>query len=110
MRRLVLVLAVASAALALAGPAYAARLSLSDRRPVTLRGSGFHHRERVRVTVRESSGRRVVRRVTASRHGTFRLTIAQSTPPCGHWAASATGSFGSRARLTGIMFPDCIVR
>jgi hypothetical protein len=110
MRRLIVLLGVASAALLLAGPAYAARLSLADAKPVTIRGSGFHHRERVKVTVRESSGRRVVRRVTASGRGTFKVTMTQSTPPCGRWSAFATGSFGSRAFLAGMMFPDCIVR
>jgi hypothetical protein len=108
MRRLLLLLGVASAALALAAPAYAARLSLADGKPVTVKGTGFHQRERVRVTVQEN-GRRVVRRVTASRRGTFTLRVPTATPPCGRWSGFATGSAGSRAILAGIMFPDCIV-
>ncbi len=110
MRRLLLLLGVASAALILAGPAYAARLSLTDAKPVTLKGSGFHHRERVKVTIHESSGRMVVRRVTASSRGRFTLRVLQSTPPCGRWSGFATGSLGSRAILAGMMFPDCIVQ
>jgi hypothetical protein len=108
MRRLLVLLGVASAALALAAPAYAARLALADAKPVTIKGSGFRHGERVRVTVQEN-GRRVVRRATASGRGTFTLHVGTSTPPCGRWSGFATGSLGSRAILAGIMFPDCIV-
>jgi hypothetical protein len=103
--------AVAAAAL-LAAPAaaQAARLSLAGSRPVAVRGTGFHHRERVTLTIRQSNGRRLVRRVTATRSGTFKVTFRAASPPCGDWSAFATGRLGSRAALAGMKFPDCIVR
>jgi hypothetical protein len=109
-RRPVTCVAVAAVLLATPAGAQAARLALAGSRPVAVRGSGFHHREHVRLTVRQSDGRRLVRRVTASRSGTFKLTFPSASPPCGSWSASATGSLGSRAILAGMNFPDCIVQ
>jgi hypothetical protein len=102
--------AVAAALLAAPAGAQAARLALAGSRPVAVRGSGFHHRERVKLTIRQSNGRRIVRHATASRSGTFKLTFPSAAPPCGGWMASATGSLGSRAMLAGMKFPDCIVQ
>jgi hypothetical protein len=64
----------------------------------------------VRLTVRQANGRRRVRRVTASRAGTFRVTFPGAPAPCGGWSAFATGSLGSRAFMVGAKFPDCIVQ
>lgn len=101
---------VATVLLAAPAGAQAARLTLAGTRPVAVRGTGFHHSERVRVSIRRSSGRTLVRRVTTSRGGTFKLTFPGAAPPCGHWTATAVGSFGSRALLAGMKFPDCVVR
>jgi hypothetical protein len=109
-RRAVICVAVVAAALATPAAAQAARLTLVGARPVAVRGTGFHARERVRVTVRQADGRQRVRRVTASRAGTFKLTFPGAPPPCGGWSASATGSRGSRAFMVGAKFPDCIVQ
>jgi hypothetical protein len=106
------VLCIALAALALAAPARAdaARLHLTGTRPVAVRGTGFHQGERVRVSIRRSSGRTLVRRATASRAGTFTLTFTHASPPCGSWTATAVGSLGSRAMMAGMKFPDCTVQ
>jgi hypothetical protein len=105
-------LSVAVATVLLAAPAgaQAARLTLAGTRPVAVRGTGFHHSERVRVSIRRSTGRTLVRRVTTSRTGTFKLTFPSAAPPCGSWTATAVGSLGSRAILAGMKFPDCIVQ
>jgi hypothetical protein len=109
-RRAAICIAAAAALLAAPAAARAAHLSLAGTRPVVVRGTGFHHGERVRLSIRRSSGRTVVRRVTASRTGVFRLTFPSVAPPCGGWSATAVGSLGSRAVLAGMKFPDCIVR
>jgi hypothetical protein len=103
---------IALAVLALAAPAaaQAARLTLAGTAPLAVRGTGFHHGERVRVTIRQSSGRTFARRVTASRTGAFRLAFPHTSLPCGTWRATALGSRGSRAMLLGMKYPDCIVQ
>ena len=105
-------ISVAVAAVLLAAPAgaQAARLKLAGTRPVAVRGTGFHHSERVRVSIRRSTGRTLVRRVTTSPTGAFKLTFPSAAPPCGSWTATAIGSLGSRAVLAGMKFPDCIVQ
>jgi hypothetical protein len=109
-RRPVTCAAVAAVLLAAPAGAQAARLTLAGTRPVAVRGTGFHHRERVRVSIRRSSGRTLVRRVTTSGGGTFTLAFPGAGLPCGRWTATAVGSLGSRALLAGMKFPDCIVR
>jgi hypothetical protein len=103
-------IAVATVLLAAPAGAQAARLTLAGTRPVAVRGTGFHHSERVRVSIRRSSGRTLVRRVTTSRTGAFKLTFPSVAPPCGSWTATAIGSLGSRAIMAGMKFPDCIVQ
>jgi hypothetical protein len=108
-----------AAACALAVPAAArpfsparphARLSATGMRPLTIRGAGFHRRERVRVVVR-ARGALIRRHVRATRAGTFRVSFGAASPePCVRFSVSANGARGSRATLPGIELPDCIVR
>ncbi len=110
MARWRLCIPVAAAALAIAGQTAAqsasrAHLSLADRSPLTIRGTGFHRHERVRVVAH--AGGTFTRRVTASRSGGFTVSFtSQSAPPCGPLSISARGSLGSRA-LTHIKQPEC---
>jgi hypothetical protein len=77
------------------------RLALIDRDPLTLRGTSFVRRERVRVLV-EVDGRTEVRRVVANVRGSFSVVFQDVTleHPCsaGQWAR-AIGTNGSRAFL-----------
>jgi hypothetical protein len=109
-RRSVICVAIVVAALAAPAAAQAARLSLAGTHPLAVRGTGFHAREHVKLTIRQANGRRRVRRVAATRGGTFKVTFPGASPPCGTWTASATGTLGSRAIMAGMKFPDCIVR
>ncbi|HEY7077926.1 MAG TPA: hypothetical protein VH418_21260 [Solirubrobacteraceae bacterium] len=85
-----------------------ARVWLSSRRPVTVHGSHFHRRERVRVVLRAGLTK-VVRHVRASRTGRFTVTFAAVVRgPCGRISVVATGRRGSRAILAGMAQPDCI--
>jgi hypothetical protein len=61
-----------------------------------VRGSGFRARERVRVTVRESAGEPVVRRVRATGRGTFVLAFS-GIEACGGVEGVAAGGRGSHA-------------
>jgi hypothetical protein len=109
-RRPLISVAVAAVLLAAPAGAQAARLSLAGTRPVAVRGTGFHRHEHVRLSIRRSNGRTLLRRVTASGSGTFRVALPTAAPPCGSWRATALGSLGSRALLAGMKFPDCIVQ
>jgi hypothetical protein len=53
-----------------------ARLAPTSFEPLTVRGTGFHARERVRVRVTRSTGDAVVRRVRATGRGSFVLAFA----------------------------------
>jgi hypothetical protein len=110
MRRSVVCVALAVLALAAPAAAHAARLTLAGTAPLAVRGTGFHHGERVKVSIRRPSGRTLVRGVTASRTGRFRLAFPNTTLPCGSWRATAIGSLGSLAMLAGMKYPDCIVQ
>jgi hypothetical protein len=66
--------------------------------PLRLRGTGFHARERVRVTLTPSAAARVTRHVRASRAGTFELSFGL-VDACGGYEARALGSHGSRASM-----------
>jgi hypothetical protein len=93
-------LAVAVACLVLAVPAVAARprLAIVRASPVTVRGTGFVARERVRLTLRTAT-RTVVRSTRANASGAFTVSFAgMRLGPCG--AIAAAGSRGDRASLT----------
>jgi hypothetical protein len=87
-----------------------ARLSLSQPNPLKVRGAGFHRHERVRVVARIDGAAPMTRHVKARRSGGFVVSFPAASGPCGHLRVSATGSEGSRAALSNIRVPDCIVR
>jgi hypothetical protein len=94
-------LAAAALCLVLAATAAAAarpRLSVVRAVPVTVHGTGFTARERVRVTVRTAT-RGAVRSTRADAHGAFTVRFAGvRLGRCG--AVAATGARGDRATLT----------
>jgi hypothetical protein len=67
--------------------------------PFRVVGSRFRAGERVRVTVRPTGGAGIVRRVTASRRGTFSLAFA-GVHVCAGVSGKAVGSRGSRAAFS----------
>src|SRR5438045_2937740 len=93
--------AAAVLCLALAAPAVAAappRLAIVRAAPLTVRGTGFAARERVRVTVRTTT-RTVVRSARTNRDGVFTARFAGvGLGGCG--TVAATGSSGDRATLS----------
>jgi hypothetical protein len=110
MRRIalfVLVLGLA-ASLAAAATGRQARVAVTDRSPLTVRGSGFKAFERVVVTI--SSGTRVTARRTATASGAFvvRLQVAPGGKlGCDALVVRATGSLGTRVstKVPGIECP-----
>ncbi len=82
---------------ALAGSgSHHARLVPSGLAPFKVKGTGFHARERVRLTVTPSMGDRIVRRVRATRGGTFVVSFP-GVEPCAGVRGVATGTRGSHA-------------
>jgi hypothetical protein len=83
-------------------------LRLLDRQPVTVKGSGFRHRERVRVTV--VSDRVAVRTGRTTSAGTFTVRFAGvsfSFDRCGNgWTVTARGAQGDSATLK-LPQPEC---
>jgi hypothetical protein len=74
-----------------------ATLQLIDRDPLTLKGSRFRARERVRVTV-TLNGHAYVRWTRASRPGTFAVRFGDvHVDRCSGFIARANGNGGSRA-------------
>jgi hypothetical protein len=75
-----------------------ADMTVVDRAPLTLRGTGFAANERVRVIVRVA--RRKQMRLTASRRGSFQAAFrGLSYNRCSGLTAFAFGSRGTRAQL-----------
>jgi hypothetical protein len=98
MTRLVLVAAVAAALAAPAAGALAPSLKLTATKPLTVAGTHFRPHEHVTVTV--AATERLVRRVTATRRGTFDVELGDAAlGRCGGLSISASGSGGSRAAL-----------
>ena len=77
------------------------KIRIVAARPMTVHGSGFRRRERVRVTVRSTPGATLVHRVRATRAGRFTTTFpAFQTGHCGpSFTVTATGAKGSSATL-----------
>ena len=104
-RLLAIAIAVVAASLAGATPGSGEAgkrtpmLRLAGTTPVTLRGTGFVPRERIRI-IALSSGGKATKRVTASPSGRFQTRFP--TIPfdrCNGFVALANGSAGSRAML-----------
>jgi len=66
--------------------------------PLTVKGSGFHAGERVRVVVRVPQVHR--KTVTAGRRGRFLVIFRVATAKCTTIEVVATGNRGSRATAT----------
>ena len=96
-----LVAAVAAVHSGRAAPAAAGRPRLVPARlsPLSLAGSGFARRERVRVVVTPSTGEPVVRRLRARGDGSFRLAVP-GVRSCSGFDAVATGRRGGRASMS----------
>ena len=70
-----------------------------NTRPFRVAGSRFLAGERVRVTVRPTGGVGIVKRITASRRGTFLLAFP-SVHICAGVSGRAVGRRGSRASFS----------
>jgi hypothetical protein len=64
--------------------------------PFRVRGTGFRAGERVRLAITPSAGTAIVRRLHASRTGTFAASFDE-VDACGGVEGVATGAHGSRA-------------
>jgi hypothetical protein len=85
-----------------------AHLSVGSMSPLTITGSSFHTRERVKVTVSGSGFTTRHRHVKATKAGRISVTFAQvNAAPCGHLAVTAFGAQGSEAKVSGTKHPDC---
>jgi hypothetical protein len=71
-----------------------ARLILVGR---TVRGTGFHASEHVRVSVLQGRAKRVARQVTAGARGTFAMRMTAVIDRCTPAVVVAIGDKGSRA-------------
>lgn len=101
----VALLAAVVATSALAAPQRPS-LRLESNDPLVFRGAGFKPRERVTVTVRDSSVR-LVRVARATATGTFRVGFGSVTiDPC-ELGARAIGSKGTRVVLVGLSERIC---
>jgi hypothetical protein len=111
--RLACILVVASllvglaATLAIGAPrAHQARaaLVLTDRSPVTVRGTGFTPHTRVRVTLLEAH--KLVRRPLANRRGAFTATFSAVIDRCSAWTVTANQPGRATVILHGPK-PEC---
>jgi hypothetical protein len=76
-----------------------AALTLERLNPPTVRGTGFHARERVRLVLHEPSGTHR-RRARAGTSGAFAATFrGAAIGRCESFSITATGRAGSRARV-----------
>lgn len=81
-----------------------ARVAMQSTAPVTIRGTGFHARERVTVTVTTTGDRTKV--VRANARGVFTATFTRfAIGHCIGYTIRAKGNHGSLATLT--LTPEC---
>ena len=102
-----LVLLGAVAALASGAPrAHQARAALRITRsnPVTVRGTGFKPRARVRVTL--LVGHKQTRRPLTNAHGTFTTTFSEVLDRCSGWTVAASQPGRATVFLHGAK-PEC---
>jgi hypothetical protein len=97
---------LALAASTAATTATSARLRLEALQPMTVRGTGFHGRERVRVTLYRD-GERNVRVVRAGSAGRFIARFTVMVGHCDGWSLVAKDNRGSVARLHRDPRGDC---
>jgi hypothetical protein len=110
---LLLLLALGGAVLAGVGSArtaQTARLRLVTMNPLTVAGTGFHSRERARVTATSAGAGETVR-VTATRTGSFRVTLTELAPNrCDLVRIVAIGRGGTNVVLKRLPSPACILQ
>jgi len=101
MRRGFLIVFVAGALAGTAGAQVKPTLRLLAKSPLTVRGVGFHAKEKVRVTVDVSSVNRVrVVRTTAAGAFTVEISNVLSYDPCNDTlVVKAAGAIGDKAVL-----------
>jgi hypothetical protein len=106
-----LLLALGGAVLAGVGSArtaQTARLRLLAMNPLTVAGTGFHSRERARVTATSAGATQTVR-VTATRTGTFRVILHELGPSrCDLIRVVAIGRGGTNVVLERLPLPACM--
>lgn len=88
------------------GAPSAPSLRLTDRTPVTVRGTGFAAGERVSVVL--SSMTRTTRVAHAGLGGRFVVRFARSFGRCSRYTLQAYGATGTRARLVSPIVVDCM--
>jgi hypothetical protein len=97
---LVAVLAICGTLTAASAAAGAPRLQIVRASPVTVRGTGFVGRERIRLTVR-TTARTVTRSIHAGANGAFTVRFAGVVlGRCGDAAVTAVGNRGDVAQLS----------
>jgi hypothetical protein len=108
-----LLAAFTALALAATGPASSARLGslrVVTTTPFTVAGSGFHLRERIRLTATIGTKTRSVQ-IRATRLGTFRVLLDQIPfTRCDVIRVVATGFAGTTAVLKRLPAPACIAQ
>ena len=111
MRDIARVFAISAAALTVAAPAGAvqtvASVRLTDRQPVTVKGSGFKARERVMVRVSPRGWASYAKVVRATSTGRIVAVFSgRALDECTGYTINAAGRRGSRARAIEIP-PPC---
>ena len=98
---------IAAVALAAVAAAHSPHLEMTALRPPAVRGTGFHHRERVRLRF-ISAGEITRLRVRASRHGRIHGTFTDVTyDRCNGFVITAVGATGDRASVLRHPLPEC---
>ena len=104
MRTVLVVTLIAAVGAATAVAGTRARVAVMSTAPMTVRGTSFHARERVTVTVTVDTTRTMV--VKANAHGVFTATFAHfAIAHCIGYSIRAKGNHGSLATLKVI--PEC---
>jgi hypothetical protein len=85
-----------------------AKLQLVATHPLTLAGTGFRSRERVRVTASTGADRIRATLVTATRLGGFRVELELNADRCDLIRVVAVGRAGTRAVLKRLPPPACM--
>jgi hypothetical protein len=96
------ILAITTVSLGVALAGSGPELRILSASPVKVKGKGFHALERLRLTIKTVSMRRVLR-IKVSTSGSFRRTVTRMDhfDPClGPLRVTAIGNHGSRAKAT----------
>lgn len=86
-----------------------ASLRMAKKTPLTVAGSHFKSRERVRVTA-TVSGSASMLAAKSSRAGSFSVAFSSTADRCSFVRVVAVGSAGSRATIKRLPGPGCILQ